>query len=328
MIQNTMRKFILLFVALLGSWIMQAGPVEFMFSNSGKPAPALAEKMESAVSALLTEVNAAQREQRALNLANMHLDNYVVKSMNMLWDNCPFECIEDEIIERCLVTGTGYEIRNIPLMMRPLSEEDFNEDDYHEAVINFNKNGEIESFYLSISNVMYKQILNSTTGGTVDFQRRQLILDWVERFRTAYEQKDLEFMEQVFSDDALIITGKVIKKAEKSEIQMPKIEYKKQDKKGYLNGLRKVFANNKRIRVTFDDIEIKMHSTESDVYGVTLHQGYRSDYYGDDGYVFLLWDFMDESAPKIHVRTWQPDKFGDGTPVPKNELFDLDDFDI
>ena len=44
------------------------------------------------------------------------------------------------------------------------------------------------------------------------------------------------------------------------------------------------------------------------IYGVTLHQAWRSSTYNDDGWLFLLWDFNNEEQPQILVRTWQEDK--------------------
>ena len=69
------------------------------------------------------------------------------------------------------------------------------------------------------------------------------------------------------------------------------------------------------------------HPVKPDFYGVTLKQGWTSGRYHDDGYLFLLWDFRDDKAPEIHVRTWQPDKIG-SKPLPKDEIFTLSDFDI
>ena len=69
------------------------------------------------------------------------------------------------------------------------------------------------------------------------------------------------------------------------------------------------------------------HPVNPNFYGVTLLQGWTSGKYHDDGYLFLLWDFTNEDAPQIHVRTWQPDKIG-GKPLPKDEVFSLSDFDI
>ena len=117
-------------------------------------------------------------------------------------------------------------------------------------------------------------------------------------------------------------------KATKSEIAIPdKIEYKVQSKKEYLTNLDRVFKNNKRIRVSFDEIEVTMHPVDENFYGVTLHQGWSSDTYHDEGYLFLLWDFIDENNPQIHVRTWQPDRIN-GSRLPEDEIFSIGDFDI
>ena len=282
-------------------------------------------KMERTMSAFLTEVNNAQSSKRALNFGGMGLSTNVQSSVSMLWENSPFECTDEEIIEHCIQTGSGYQVRNIPLMMRP-TDSSFNEDEYQEAVFSFDLSGNLESFYLTLSMNLYMNIIKSNKSVT-DLRRRQLILDYVEHFRTSYNQKDINFLTQVFSDDALIITGKVIKQS-KDGIPMPdKIQYKKQTKQEYLGNLRRVFAANKHIKVTFDEIEVMRHPVNADFYGVTLHQGYTSDRYHDDGYIFLLWDFRNESAPQIHVRTWQPDRINGGK-LPKDEVFNLSDFDI
>lgn len=282
-------------------------------------------KMERTMSAFLTEVNNAQSSKRALNFGGMGLSTNVQSSVSMLWENSPFECTDEEIMEHCIQTGSGYQVRNIPLIMRP-TDSSFNEDEYQEAVFSFDLSGNLESFYLTLSMNLYMNVIKSNKSVT-DLRRRQLILDYVEHFRTSYNQKDINFLTQVFSDDALIITGKVIKQS-KDGIPMPdKIQYKKQTKQEYLGNLRRVFASNKYIKVTFDEIEVMRHPVNADFYGVTLHQGYTSDRYHDDGYIFLLWDFRNESAPQIHVRTWQPDRINGGK-LPKDEVFNLSDFDI
>ena len=283
-------------------------------------------KMESTISAILTEVNKAQAEGRDLRLGAIGVPENVQVSMSMLWENSPFVCTDEEIVEHCLTTGSGYQIRNIPLEMRPVSDEEFNESEYQEAVISFDKQGRLESFYLSISMNLYMNVVRGNKELT-DLRRRQLILDYVEKFRTSYNQKDIHFLEQIFSDDALIITGKVIKQ-KKDHIALPdKIVYKKQTKQEYLTNLRRVFAVNSYIRVTFDDIKVMRHPVNPNFYGVTLHQGYTSNNYHDEGYLFLLWDFTDEDMPQIHVRTWQPDQINGGR-IPEDEIFSLSDFDI
>lgn len=283
-------------------------------------------KIESTVSRMLTEINAAQAAGRNLDFGVMGVDTRVQQSMAMLWENSPFVCTDEEIIEHGITTGTGYQVRNIPLMMKPTGEREFNEDEYQEAVISFDRQGNVESFYLSISMNLYMNVIKSNLELT-DLRRRQLILDYVEQFRTAYNQKDINFLNQVFSEDALIITGKVITTKHAEGFSTQKIQYNKQTKQQYIVNLRRIFKNAKYFNVTFDDIEVMRHPVNANFYGVTLHQGWTNNNYHDEGYLFLLWDFTDEDAPQIHVRTWQPDKIG-GKALPKDEIFSLSDFDI
>lgn len=318
-----MRKILFTLIVFLPT-IMWAG-VHVSISD-GIDNGGVKNKMETKMSALLTEINAAQANNRALNFSKLNLEPSVQTSLSMLWENSPFMCTDDEIVERCLTTGSGYQVRNIPLMMKPRSDRNFGESEYQEAVISFNKQGDIESFYLSISLNLYMNVIKNNKEIT-DLRRRQLILDYVEQFRTSYNTKDIKFLEQVFCDDALIITGKVISQ-KKDNLKLPdKIVYKKQCKQEYISNLKSVFAKNNYIKVTFDDIKVMRHPVNPNFYGVTLHQGYTSSTYSDDGYLFLLWDFTDECMPQIHVRTWQPDKLN-GEKLPEDEVFSLNDFDI
>ena len=287
---------------------------------------ALKQKMENSISRILNEINAAQEADRDLDFSAMGVGEDVQRSMAMLWENTPFLCTDKEIVEHCITTGKGYQVRNIPLMMKPTGERAFNEEEYQEAVISFDKQGNVESFYLSISLNLYMNVIKSNLELT-DLRRRQMILDYVEQFRTAYNQKDLHFLNQVFSDDALIITGKVILQKHAEGFASQKIEYNKHSKQEYLAKIKRIFQNARYFRITFDDIEVMRHPTNPNFYGVTLLQGYTNNNYHDDGYLFLLWDFTDENRPQIHVRTWQPDRLN-GKPLPKEEVFSLGDFDI
>ncbi len=283
-------------------------------------------RIETNASALLTEINRAHQNNRELNLSSVGHASSLNRPITMLWENCHFMCLDEKIVENCLETGSGYQIRNIPFLMTPTEGDDLKEE-YQEGVINFDREGKIESLYLTISNNLYMSVVKKGKDVS-DLRRRQLILDYVERFRTAYNQKDLDFLEQVFSDDALIITGKVITRKTSDGIRLPdKITYKKYTKREYLDHLKISFRSKSYIRVSFDEIMVKRHPTLADFYGVTLHQGYSSSNYHDDGYLFLLWDFQDESRPQIHVRTWQPDSYN-GKRLPEDEIFSLADFDL
>lgn len=317
-----MKRIVFSFLFLFSLWSISAN-VNVTISD-GIDNYSLQSKMEREMSALLSEINSAEQAQRSLDFSSLHLPLSVQESLSMLWENSPFQCTDDEIVETCLTTGGGYQIRNIPLMMKP-RDNNFNEQEYQEAVISFDKAGEIESFYLALNMNLYMNVIKSNNQIT-DIRRRQLILDYVEHFRTAYNTKDIAFLNQVFSDDALIITGKVVTVV-KDGVKLPsKIVYNKQSKEEYLRKLRVVFSRNSYIKVTFDEIEVCRHPVNPNVYGVTLHQGYTSSNYHDDGYLFLLWDFSNEEAPKIYVRTWQPDSF-DGKRLPKEKIFSFSDFE-
>lgn len=158
------------------------------------------------------------------------------------------------------------------------------------------------------SNPFYKEAAKILGGKLTvdDAQRRRVILNYCEHFRTAYTTKDIDFLRQVFSEQALIIVGNVVKTKAGSEGRfMPasRVEYNIRTKKEYLSRLGKAFTASKSISVKFSDFRIMRHPTMDGIYGVSLRQQYKSDRYADDGYLFLLWDFRNESMPLIHVRT-------------------------
>lgn len=291
-------------------------------------------KMERAVSSVMTEINRSYDS----NLSKLAFaENYMIKdaqnNLNKLWANEHFQCVEEEVVERLLTTHSGYQVRGIPLIVKTADEGD--ELGYQEAVINFDPQGVIVSFYYTINPELYSRLrMNQSTDKryeVTDLKDRMMILDYVEHFRTAYNQKDLKFLRQVFSDDALIIVGRVIK-TKKTEVVPSgnKVIYIPQTKHEYLNNLERTFKNSRYIKVNFDDITIVSHPTIKGIYGVTVHQKWNSGVYHDEGYVFMMWDFRNPDMPQIHVRTWQPD-FIDKTRGQKlnpNDVFTLGDFDL
>ena len=121
---------------------------------------------------MLTEINDAQAANRNLDFGRMEVSQTVSKSMAMLWENTPFVCTDSEIVENVITTQSGYQVRNIPLMMKPTGDRAFNEEEYQEAVVSFDKSGEVASFYLSISMNLYMNVIKSNLQLT-DLRRRQ-----------------------------------------------------------------------------------------------------------------------------------------------------------
>lgn len=130
----------------------------------------------------------------------------------------------------------------------------------------------------------------------------------------------------MFSDEALIIVGNVVKSSKNAaKVEADgKVSYALHTKRDYLSRLSKVFAINKQVDVKFSEFRIVRHPTMDGIYGVSLRQRYSSDRYADDGYLFLLWDFRNASMPLIHVRTWQPS----ATVAGSDGVVDISDFNL
>lgn len=286
-------------------------------------------KIENTSTALLTEINAAFEENRSLNTAQLNMTQQAREGLAALWENVHFYCDDSEVVQSCLNASNGYQVRQIPLMLRPDDKSATADDEYQEGVINFDRNGTITRFNLTIGTNIYQNVMKR--GKTVqEVERRQQILAYVEHFRTAYNEKDLPFLDRIFSEDALIITGTVttVKPTDGKGITYNKVTYNKQSKQEYLARLKRSFAANKYINVRFDDVRVVKHPTKEGFYGVTVHQLYsNSSGYSDDGYLFLLWDFRDNNNVQIHVRTWQPRFVGDQE-LPKEDIFTAGDFEI
>ena len=317
-----MKRILMIICCLCFVW-RAAGQHQTDFTITDLDNKSLASEVQGTLSRLVSELNLAHQERRNPRLRGLKMEEAVKNSIAALWETSPFRCVESEVVESALLTySKEYEVRNIPFIFSAMSSDD----QYHEAAVTFNNQGVITSFHMVIAQNLYYQVMRSKHGVT-DLRRRQMILDYVEQFRTAYNTKDIGFLNQIFSDDALIITGKVVK-VKPNEMDVPyKITYKKQGKKEYLTNLKRVFDNNERIKVSFDEIEVMRHPINTDFYGVTLHQNFFTSNYMDDGYVFLLWDFTNPDQPQIHVRTWQPDKIGDKK-LPEDEIFSVHDFEI
>ena len=293
----------------------------------------LKDNIERTVTRLLNEINRCQEENvEKISLVSQYMMPEAVDDISKLWANEHFRC-EEDIVEDVLHTLDGYQVRNIPLIVNAAKGKD--ELGYQEAVINFTKEGAIASFhYVANPDVYSSQIrgvLQNRRYEVTELKQRMKILDYVEHFRTAYNQKDLPFINQVFSDDALIITGRVIT-TRKSEVHPHgyKLDYTRQTKAQYLKNLERVFKSTRYVRVKFDDVVIVAHPSIKGVYGVTVRQKWSTDRYSDDGYVFMLWDFRNESQPQIHVRTWQPEYLDNAKmqKLKQEDVFSISDFDL
>ena len=283
--------------------------VTFQFSD-GISSPQLKQKMEQQISQLLTNLNKAAYNNTDVNYAGLDIDNLASQTIGMTWNNVHFTTEEDFIVDHCLTIKSGgrvsgYQVRNIGVNMLPINDT-YGGPMRKELCIDFNSAGKIIDFNFTMDKTNYVNIMKEGLR-LKDEDRRMMIIGWCQQFEKAYCDKNIRFIEDVFSDDALIITGKLVTQRVKNDV-MPQngVVFEPKGKKEYIAGLKRVFANNQRLKVKFDDYRVVRHPAKPDYYGVTLKQDWHSDSYSDQGSVFLLWDFTDEDHPKIHVRTWEP----------------------
>lgn len=323
-----MKKFILIYFLLFSPMIVcaQLETTQLVITDGISNAK-VKQQIEQNVSHFLVACNEAVMSGKKPKLED-ELTADAKEVLKELWKTSPMICPVSKIEEICLETSNGgYQIRNIPISMMA-AEDDGKE---QELVFNLTSNGVIDDISIAIDENRYKEIM-AEHESVEDLFRRQIIVDFVENYRTSYNRKDLKYIESVFSDNALIITGKVVREKPKSDhalrtLSQEKIVYQKRTKKEYIENLKKVFAGNKYINVLFDEVEVIQHPKLTDIYGVTLKQEWNTNRYRDVGFIFLMIDFQDENRPLIQVRTWQPEKLN-GMVLSREEVFSLGDFGI
>lgn len=294
---------------------------EVSFSASGELEDLLSERTGK----ILTSFNLADAKKVQPKIPGDWIATGAGRSLKELWSGRSFFCPETELRTNLIHRQDGrLEVRGIPVRMKTDADSTASE----ELVLVFTPAGKLESVYFGVENEKYTTLMSQ--GGTVsDIRRRQIILDFVENFRTAYNRKDLTYLKTVFSDNALIIVGHVVQVQKDNSgylnenLGEQKVELIRQSKQDYLAALEQVFRKNQFIKVGFEEIEIVQHRKFNSVYGVTLLQYWNSAGYSDKGYLFLMIDFREEDKPLIHVRSWQPQKFTE-----PDSVISLGDFEI
>lgn len=242
-----------------------------------------------------------------------------VSSVQEMWETAPFYVDETSLILKVAQRSDGnFEMRDVPLTLHDPEGQNH----FEEAVVLFTSQGKLLDIRIALPLHRYNTLLRQGDS-QIDVERRQNILGFIEKFRTAYNRRDLPFITDVFSDQALIIVGHVVESTGQSSPFESQVRYLQFTKSEYLERLERVFHRNEWIQITFEDIEIVRHPRMGHIYGVSLVQYYSSSTYSDDGYLFLLVDFREEESPLIHVRTWQP-RYA----TPESEVFSIGELEI
>ncbi|MDD3103382.1 MAG: hypothetical protein PHY24_04110 [Candidatus Cloacimonetes bacterium] len=323
-----MKKLLLIvLIALLCQVVMGRHATNVILSGIAEAQQK--ELMQDRLSELITEFNRAYSAKENISLDPGHFHNSALKSLNEMWAGKSFICPETELILNLIKRTDGnWEVRNIPILYETKSDNVMDD----EIVVIFDAEGVIQGVLIALEREKYIKIFADAY--TVQDRRlREIILNFLENFRTAYNRKDITYIEQVFSDDALIIVGRVIMQNQKipDRIDMPglilsdgsQVEFVKLSKSQYIKNLRNLFTKNRFVKVEYSDFKIQQHHAKPYIYGVQLNQKWQSSSYSDEGYLFLIIDLRDEDEPIIWVRTWQPGKL-----INPGDAFDLADFTL
>ena len=217
-------------------------------------------------------------------------------------------------LEHCIIADNEI-IRSLPMKFSfTSSNEPFNED----VNFIFGENNKVEGISFALSSKARKDIANK------DFatdEEKAIIINFLEQYKTAYCLKDLDFIENVFSNDALIIVGRVVRSQPDQindmlygQLNKATVEYVTLNKKDYIDRISQQFSKKEFININFSDNSIdRVMRSNKKVYGIQIAQYYYSSNYADEGYLFLMFDLEDIDHPKIMVRSWQPEKNPDGS---------------
>ena len=187
-----------------------------------------------------------------------------------------------------------------------------------DVVFTFIKEGKLENVAFGLGKDSTNDIMCKEASGWDDMTR-EMVMEFLENYKTAYCLMRLDYIETIFSDDAVIIIGNVVKRKPASASQGERqvsiegneiITYNRQTKDEYIGRLKNVFRRNEFINIHFTNNEVQwLEKFENEkVYAIQIGQEYNSTSYADMGYLFLLVDITNRDEPLIKIRTWQPNE--------------------
>ncbi|MCK9299986.1 MAG: hypothetical protein M0P23_01270 [Bacteroidales bacterium] len=206
---------------------------------------------------------------------------------------------------RFIQVEDGYLCKSIPMQFKFRNNKTLVED----VTFRFTTENKINSLAFTLNRIAENDILKMKSW---EEDSRISLIRFLEDYQTAYALKRLDYIESIFSEDAWIITGTVLKKAElKTEDRISfdsrNVRYTTYTKKEYIDKLRISFAGKEYINLRFEDNDVLKDARGQEIYAIQIKQDYYSNNYGDTGYLTLLVDLRGE-LPIIHIRVWQEQK--------------------
>lgn len=154
-----------------------------------------------------------------------------------------------------------------------------------------------------------REAMNDVVLGHLDWSEksRTRIVGFLGDYRTAYATKNLEYLDKVFDDNAVIVLGKRLQVApqlnKEGYMNNHRVQFTQLTKREFLRNLRRQFQSKDYINLHFSQNRIYQLQKGVERYGIEIKQDYYSSNYGDTGYLTLIFDLTNPDQPVIHMRT-------------------------
>lgn len=297
---------------------------------------ALRNSIESNTSALISAINNAQAANSAtIDYSGIKITEYAKTNLNDLWEYKHAKMLGNSqngklfIENPCLKIPGGYQVSPLACMIYKL---DGGAPEESALAFNFDNSGAISDVSITLSTEQLGSLMKAGLSDVKDEYAKSMIAYWMGQLKNAYEERDLSFFEDMFSDDAVIITG--VRKPQRvstdvsAKMTSDQYTYYKKTKEEYIQNLRdNVFRNFNSIKVTFEEQgqRVKQSVSKPRYYIVDVTQLWNAANtktgrkYSDKGRLFVLWDMADPERPTILARVWQA--------IDDDKRWDFIDFD-
>ena len=183
-----------------------------------------------------------------------------------------------------------------------------NNKSFVEDLVFYIKDGKIDGINFGLENSALEDILRHDMWNAYS---RLVLVNFLENYKTAYALERLDYLNAVFSDDALIIVGNKLPQPKASDVtavDAVSYEHNRLTKSQYMAQLERVFKKQEYVNIQFEDASVKKTSRNTERYEIIIKQHYYSTTYADKGYLYLLADISNPEQPIIHVRVWDEDR--------------------
>ena len=199
--------------------------------------------------------------------------------------------------------------RSVPMVF---SFQNNNRKFMEDVTFTFSSDMKIETLAFGLGSSARTDIFDKGVGVWSE-KSKMVLATFLENYKTAYALKRLDYIESIFSEDALIITGQVLKKKVgpiegQPTLSRDEVRYTRHTKRDFIRKLERSFKSNQFINIRFSNNDVVKAGVGGEIYGIQIHQDYYSSTYGDTGYLFLMVDINDPDNPIISIRTWQPER--------------------